>query len=127
MEELLGLGRLEDLADRPARVLSGGEKQRVAMVRALASQPAILLLDEPTASLDPQATAMIEELITDAAARDIKVLIVTHEQGQARRLADDVVFMHAGSVVEHCAAERFFDRPASEEARAYLAGRLLLS
>ena len=123
---LLALGRLEALADRPARRLSGGEQQRLAMVRALAAEPALLLLDEPTASLDPQATAAIEGMVRGAAAEGVAVVLVTHDQGQARRLADRVVLLHRGRVAETGPARRFFEAPASEEGRAYLEGRLLL-
>lgn len=123
--ELLSLGRLEALAEAPARLLSGGEQQRVALVRALARRPRLLLLDEPTASLDPQSTAAIEALIARAAADGAKIAIVTHDIGQARRLAGEVVFIHGGRVVERAPAARFFAEPASGEARAYLDGRLV--
>ncbi|WP_422367257.1 ATP-binding cassette domain-containing protein [Pelagibius sp.] len=124
--ELLALGQLEALADRPARVLSGGEQQRVAMVRALAASPKYLLLDEPTASLDPQATAAIEALVMRAAADGVRVILVTHEAGQAQRLADDICFLHKGRLLEAAPAALFFQAPKSAEARAYLAGDLLL-
>lgn len=124
--ELLDLCRLSALSDAPARRLSGGEQQRLAMVRALAARPRLLLLDEPTASLDPQSTAMIEALIRHAVADGAHVLLVTHDQGQARRLADDVLFLHGGHLTEHRPAEDFFDRPDSEAAKAYLGGRLLV-
>ncbi len=124
--ELLEMADLSDHADRPARALSGGEKQRLALVRALGAEPKFLLLDEPTASLDPHATAMIEALIAAAAANGIRVLLVTHDQGQARRLADDVVFLHCGRVLETSCTVDFFDAPTSPEARAYLAGDLLI-
>ena len=125
IDELLGIGRLHDLADRPARVLSGGEQQRVAMVRALAARPRLLLLDEPSASLDPQATAAIEGLTREAVSKGMKVVLVTHEGGQAKRLADDIAFLHRGRVVESGPASVFFARPKSPEARAYLSGLLL--
>ncbi len=123
---LLALGQLEPLADQPARVLSGGEQQRLAMVRALAARPALILLDEPTASLDPQATAAIEALVREAAGAGTKAVLVTHDRDQARRLAEDVVFLHRGRVIERAPAAEFFERPQSPEAQAYLAGRLLL-
>jgi tungstate transport system ATP-binding protein len=124
--ELLALGQLEALAGRPARVLSGGEQQRLSMVRALAARPALLLLDEPTTSLDPQATATIEALIAKVSGEGVKVVLVTHDRDQARRLADEIVFLHHGRIAEQAAAGRFFDQPQSPEAQAYLAGRLLL-
>ncbi len=126
VKALLALGQLEDLARQPARVLSGGEQQRLALVRALAAEPCLLLLDEPTASLDPQATAAIEGLIARAKADGIKVMLITHDRGQAQRVADDVLFMHAGRIVEQTPTDRFFDRPQSPEAAAYNDGRLLL-
>jgi tungstate transport system ATP-binding protein len=126
VDELLALAGLQDLADRPARVLSGGEQQRLSMVRALAAEPALLLLDEPTASLDPQATAAIEALVGQAAASGVKIVMVTHDRGQAQRLADEVLFLHRGSLAEHSAADAFFSKPESAAAQAYLEGRLLL-
>ena len=123
---LLALGQLEALAGRPARVLSGGEQQRLSMIRALAARPALLLLDEPTASLDPQATAAIEALIHKVAGDGVKVVLVTHDRDQARRLAEEIVFLHHGRIAEQAAATGFFDQPRSPEAQAYLAGRLLL-
>ncbi len=124
--ELLALGQLEALAERPARVLSGGEQQRLSMVRALAARPALLLLDEPAASLDPQSTAALEALIREAAGKQVKVVLVTHDRDHARRLADEIVFLHHGRIAERAAAIRFFHEPQSPEAQAYLAGRLLL-
>lgn len=124
-QEALRWARLEALAERPARVLSGGEQQRLALARALSTHPEVLFLDEPTANLDPASTQAIEELI-EAAHRDgTKIVLVTHDLGQARRLADEVVFMHRGRICEHSAAEAFFEAPGSESARAYLAGRLI--
>jgi tungstate transport system ATP-binding protein len=126
IEALLALGQLEEFAERPARVLSGGEQQRLAMVRALAAEPALLLLDEPTASLDPQATAAIEALIGQAAAAGVKIVLVTHDRGQAQRLADEILFLHRGRLAERSDADAFFSRPNSAAAQAYLEGRLLL-
>jgi tungstate transport system ATP-binding protein len=125
-DELLALGQLQDLAERPARVLSGGEQQRLSMVRALAAEPDLLLLDEPTASLDPQATAAIEALVGEAAARGVKIVMVTHDRGQAQRLADEILFLHRGRLTERSPADDFFAQPQSVEAQAYLEGRLLL-
>ncbi len=125
-DALLALGQLQDLADRPARVLSGGEQQRLSMVRALAAEPDLLLLDEPTASLDPQATAAIEALVSQAAAKGVKIVMVTHDRGQALRLADEVLFLHRGQLAERAPADTFFAQPQSAAAQAYLEGRLLL-
>ncbi|MGI9465354.1 MAG: ATP-binding cassette domain-containing protein [Aestuariivirgaceae bacterium] len=110
----------------PARRLSGGEQQRLAMARALARHPDVLLLDEPTASLDPAATAAIEAITRRSADTGTKVIMVTHDVGQARRLANDVVFINAGRATEHTFAQKFFKHPDSQAARDYLAGRLAL-
>ncbi|MEM6668005.1 MAG: ATP-binding cassette domain-containing protein [Pseudomonadota bacterium] len=126
IEELLTLAGLEHRADAPARGLSGGEQQRLSIVRALAAEPDVLLLDEPTASLDPHATQSIERLIDQTTEAGVKVVLVTHDCGQARRLADEVLFLHQGRLAEHTPAATFFKNPVSEPARAYLAGRLVL-
>jgi tungstate transport system ATP-binding protein len=106
--------------------LSGGEQQRVALARALARQPEILLLDEPTASLDPAATLHVEEIIRMAAQSGTKIVMASHDLGQVRRLAGDVVFMVRGRVCEQVAAEDFFDRPSTPEAAAFIRGDLVL-
>jgi len=113
-------------ARAPARRLSGGEAQRLALARALATDPEVLFLDEATASLDPSSVQVIETIVKDACARGIRVICVTHDSGQARRIADDVVFLHGGRVAEHSPADRFFSAPQSPAARAYLDGRLVL-
>lgn len=115
---------LDRIAYRPARVLSGGEQQRLALARAWALKPEILFLDEPTASLDPGATAEIERVIASIAAEGTRIVMTTHNLGQARRLADEIVFIHAGRVAERTAADRFFDLPASSEATLFLQGEL---
>ena len=125
-DDLLLQANLLDKASQPARALSGGEQQRLSLIRALASDPQVLFLDEPTASLDPSSTLAIETAITTASARGVKVILVTHDTGQARRLANDVVFIHRGRVAEHSGADAFFDRPDSAVARDYLAGKLVL-
>jgi tungstate transport system ATP-binding protein len=125
-EAVLERAALSALARSPARVLSGGEQQRLAIARALAVGPELLLLDEPTANLDPASTAAIEALLRDAAGRGTKIVLVTHDIGQARRLAQTVVFVHAGRVTEPAPADCFFDAPASPAAAAFLAGRLVL-
>lgn len=126
LTEMLDLARLSHLTRAPARVLSGGEQQRLAVARALSTGPAILFLDEPTASLDPASTLAVEELIREAERGGAKVVLVTHDRGQARRLADEVVFVHGGRVAEHTPARDFFERPRSEAAAAFLEGRILL-
>jgi len=126
VRELLALVGLTDLADRPARKLSGGEQQRLALARALAKDPQVLFLDEPTASLGPAATKSVEDLIRDIAARGIKVVMSTHDLGEARRLAGDIVLMHRGRIVETSDATTFFNNPRTEEARRFAAGELLV-
>lgn len=126
LARLLEVADLAGIADRPARRLSGGEQQRLALARALARSPQMLLLDEPTASLDPNATRLVEDIIARVTASGIKVVMATHDLGQARRLAGDVVFLAERRVVEHTPAERFFTDPVSEKARRFLAGELVI-
>ena len=125
-DTLLELAGLKKLARRAAAVLSGGQQQRLAIARALALDPEILFLDEPTASLDPAATLSIEQLAENVRDRGVKIMLITHDSGQARRLGDDIVFLHHGRICEHSPAERFFDAPASVEAAAYLAGKIIV-
>ena len=117
---------LAELADRPARVLSGGEQQRLALARALARNPEILFLDEPTASLDPAATKSVEDIVRAVAAAGVKIVMATHDIGQARRLAGDIVFLARGRLIENTLAHRFFTSPASNEASAFLRGDLVI-
>jgi tungstate transport system ATP-binding protein len=124
--EILEEVGLADRAGQPARLLSGGEQQRLALARALALEPEVLFMDEPTASLDPASTAAIETVVHRAHSRGTKIFFVTHDLGQARRLAGDVVFLSRGRLAEHTTAEQFFDSPGSREAHDYLAGRLIL-
>ena len=124
--ELFSLVGLRTLSDRPARKLSGGEQQRLALARALAKEPQILFLDEPSASLDPAATKAIEDVVRAVAGCGIKVVMSTHDLGEARRLAGEIVLMHRGRVIESGAAEAFFSSPKTEEARRFLAGELLI-
>lgn len=116
---------LSDLAARPARLLSGGEQQRLAIARAWALEPELLMLDEPSAHLDPGATRQIEQIISALAAEGMTILMTTHDLGQVRRLAARVLFLHAGRLREDAPVDRFFKAPVSPEARAFLAGDLL--
>lgn len=125
------LGWLEEAqllaaARQPARSLSGGEQQRLALVRALATQPEILFLDEPTSSLDPSATQAIEAMILRASGQGTRIVMVTHDLGQAKRLGRDIVFLHRGRVACHQPADAFFASPASPHAQRYLRGDLAL-
>lgn len=116
---------LAERASQPARLLSGGEQQRLAIARAWALRPELLFLDEPTSQLDPAATRQIEALLSGLVAEGITVMMSTHDLGQARRLADRVLFLHRGRLVEDAPAGDFFAGPHSAEARAFLAGELL--
>lgn len=124
-QELLDSVGLGALASRPARRLSGGEQQRLALARALARQPEVLLLDEPTASLDPAATRFVEEIILAAARSSTKIVMASHDLGQVRRLAGDVVFLVRGRLVEHAEVDAFLDRPATPQAAAFVRGDLV--
>jgi tungstate transport system ATP-binding protein len=108
------------LAERPARMVSGGEQQRIALARAWALEPDVLFLDEPTASLDPAAARAVEDIVRAIHAGGTKIVMTTHNLGQARRLADEILFLHAGRLVERAPAERFFASPRSAEAEAFL-------
>ena len=125
-EAALAQAGLTHLADRSARVLSGGEQQRLAVARALACAPRVLFLDEPTASLDPAATQAIEDLILQAHAQGVTIVMITHDAGQARRLGQDVVFLHGGRVAESGPACKVLSCPSSDAAQAWLDGRLYL-
>jgi tungstate transport system ATP-binding protein len=124
-DALAGAG-LSELAHTPARLLSGGEQQRLAIARALATEPELVFLDEPTANLDPAASAHIEALIGRMAASGRKVVLVTHDVGQARRLADEVIFLLRGRIEAQANAGNFFAAPGSDAARAFMAGQLVL-
>jgi tungstate transport system ATP-binding protein len=123
MEALEEVG-LAHVAHRPARVLSGGEQQRLALARAWALHPEVLLLDEPTANLDPSATREIETIIKAFDAAGTKIVMATHNLGQARRLADEVIYLHRGRVIERAPVEKFFAQPATAEASAFIKGEL---
>lgn len=116
---------LSQLADRNARVLSGGEQQRLNIARAWVLKPKVILLDEPTAELDPNGTASIERLIKKIAQEGTKIVMSTHDLGQAKRLANDILFLHQGKLVEHTLAKTFFEQPQSKTAQNFIAGKLL--
>lgn len=111
---------LPELADRQARRLSGGEQQRVALARAWALEPQVLFLDEPTASLDPASSREVERIIVEIAAGGTRIVITTHNLGQARRLAEEVVYLEAGGLVEQSPAGVFFRQPRSRAAQAFI-------
>jgi tungstate transport system ATP-binding protein len=115
---------LSHLAERPARMLSGGEQQRVALARAWALNPEVLFLDEPTANLDPGATRDIESIIAQIHASGTKIIMSTHNLGQARRLGDEILFLYQGRLAERSPVERFFRQPASPEAASFIRDEL---
>ena len=118
--EALARVGLEHLARRPARLLSGGEQQRVALARAWALHPELLILDEPTASLDPASSREVERIIDDFVAAGTRILMTTHNLGQARRLAEEIVFIDRGRIVEQTPVAEFFKRPRTEAAQDFL-------
>ena len=123
-ESLADVG-LRAIAGRSARVLSGGEQQRLALARAWALRPVVLFLDEPTASLDPKATRAVEDIVRDIHARGTTIVMSTHNLAQAKRLASHVVFLSEGRQVEHSTAAQFFTSPRTPEAAAFLEGERL--
>ena len=125
VEDALGHTGLRRLADNPARVLSVGEQQKLALARAWALQPEVLFLDEPTASLDPTATHAVEQIINAIDAAGTRIVMTTHDLDQARRLGDEVMFLNRGRLLEKTPAERFFSEPENDLAQAFLKGELL--
>jgi len=126
VQELLDRVGLLDYADRAARSLSGGEQQKLALARALARDPELLFLDEPTANLDPAATRSVEEIILGASHSGIKVVMASHDPGQIRRLAGEVLLLVRGSLCERGTAAEFFDSPSTSEAAAFVRGDFVL-
>jgi tungstate transport system ATP-binding protein len=125
-KDLLILVGLQNLADRPARLLSGGEQQKLALARALARAPTVLFLDEPTASLDPYATRAMENVVHAVTKLGVKIVMSTHDLGQAKRMAGDIVLLHRGQLIESGPAKEFFEKPRTLEARKFIAGELLV-
>jgi len=124
VEEMLERADLAALAERSARVLSGGEQQRLALARAWIMRPQVLFLDEPTANLDPAATRRVEDIVGAIHDSGAKIVMTTHDLGQARRLGQDVIFLHQGRVIERAPADRFFEAPQTPQASAYIEGRI---
>ena len=116
---------LADLSRHPARLLSGGEQQRLAIARAWSLEPEVLFLDEPSSQLDPGATRQIEQVIRQLAEDGMTILMSTHDLGQARRLGQRVLFLDKGRLVEDAHADAFFSAPATRQAQAFIAGDLL--
>ena len=116
---------LDAIADRPARVLSGGEQQRLALARAWALAPEVLFLDEPTSSLDPPSARAVEAIVNDIHALGTTIVMTTHQLAQAKRLADSVILLQDGGVAEQTDAATFFRKPRSAYGRAFLEGERL--
>ncbi|HEX9789608.1 MAG TPA: ATP-binding cassette domain-containing protein [Kiloniellales bacterium] len=125
VDQALARAGLTEVAGRPARVLSGGEQQRLAIARAWVTRPEVLFLDEPTSNLDPAATRAIEDMILAVAQTGTKIIMTTHDLGQARRLADEILFLHRGRLLERTPAAEFFAAPQTAEAATFLKGDLL--
>jgi tungstate transport system ATP-binding protein len=125
IERLISLLGLADLADSPARLLSGGEAQRTALARALAVNPDVLLLDEPTANLDPYNVSLIEHMIGDQRRRGVTIVLVTHLVFQARRLADRTALLLNGRLIELAPTFELLDSPRDPRTRAFLSGEMV--
>ena len=122
--EVLDAVGLTQVAARPARVLSGGEQQKLALARAWALEPEVLFLDEPTANLDPGATREVERIVDEIHESGTKIVMTTHNLGQARRLADEILFMSGGRLADHAPVEQFFADPSTGEAASFIKGEL---
>ncbi len=122
--EALGMVGLRNFEKRRAKKISGGEQQRISLARALLLDPKILLLDEPTANLDPNSATIIERAIVSRKKPDCIILLATHNLSQARRLGDEVVHLHGGMIVEKADGQEFFDHPKSEVTRKFINGEL---
>ena len=116
---------LADLAEQPARVLSSGEQQRLALARVWALHPRVLFLDEPTAHLDPSSTRMVEEIISRIFEGGTKIIMTSHDMGQVQRLADEILFLHGGRLIEQTSVDRFFSQPKTREGKLFVEGNLL--
>lgn len=126
IETVLKRVKLFKLKAQPAFFLSGGEKQRLALARAIITQPKILFLDEATSNLDPYSTNIIEKLIKEISKSGTKVISITQDINHAKRIANDILFLNKGKLCEHTKANLFFQNPFSEEAKIFLKGRLLV-
>ena len=121
--EMLGL---EQFHNQPAKLLSSGEKQRLALARALVLKPDILLLDEPTANLDPASIYVIEEIVKNAGRCGVKIIFITHDISQAKRIGDDIIFIHKGKILEYKKTAALFKNPKCPETKAYIQGKIII-
>ena len=126
LDKLLDDTGLTAVRNQPARNLSGGEKQRLSLARAIVSNPEILFLDEATSSLDPSSVFIIENLITNIKSMGVKIILITHDIGQAKRLADDIIFMHKGKILETGLTLEFFKNPVTKAATSFLTGDIVV-
>ena len=126
LKNLLDKVGLEGYEEKPARLLSGGEKQRLSIARALIVNPNLLLLDEPTANLDPYSLNLIEDLVLEENSTGKTVIFTTHDMSQAKRLATDVIFLNKGKVLEQTVSKTFFKKPKTFEAQKYINGEILI-
>ena len=124
--KLLQRVSLDTFKDKPARLLSGGEQQRLSLARALLINPSLLLLDEPTANLDPYSLNLIEEIILDENKKGKTIILTTHDMGQAKRLAKEILFFNKGRLLEQTRTINFFKMPKTKEAQSYINGKILL-
>ncbi len=125
-KELLKLVKLEKFMDKPALTLSGGEKQRLALARALSTTPNFLFLDEPTAHLDALSTNIIEKILLKISKNGTKVLFISHDINQVKRLGEDIIFMHKGKVQEFNKVKSFFKRQKSIYAKSFVEGKIII-
>jgi len=116
---------LADLAEQSARVLSIGEQQRLALARVWALHPRVLFLDEPTAHLDPSSTRVVEDIITRIFESGTKIIMTSHDMGQVQRLADEILFLHGGHLIEQTSVDQFFSQPRTREGKLFVEGDLL--
>ena len=123
---VLDQSKLGALADTPARLLSAGEQQRLALAGALALEPEVLILDEPASNLDPASTLEIEERLRQARDSGMRIVLVTHDLSHARRLANEIVFMHQGRILARSDAKAFFENPPCPQAAAYVLGQIVV-
>ena len=123
-DRLLKIVQLQKQKNQPARMLSLGEQQRLSLIRSLMLRPNLLLLDEPTANLDPASTKIIEDIILNLKMMGIKIIFVTHNILQAKRIADEIIFLNEGKMVEHLNKQEFFSNSKSIEVQNYLNGIL---
>ena len=125
VSEIIDICDISHLFEISARKLSVGQQQLIAILRALIMKPKLLLLDEPCSNLDPHFTKIIEDILKQAKKDGMKIILVTHDLNQAKRLSDDIIFIHKGNIYEHTQRKEFFIKPLSQQAKDYIKGRLI--